>query len=305
MRHFTIRHLGKYLICAMLVMNLALAFPAASRASELKAIVLIEKSIKVYDSALNGFRSVCNAGITEFEVGTQNAPEFYKTKPSFIVAVGGDALAEAEKSGHDVPIIYVMVLDPQIPPGVPATGVGLTVSFDDQFRELSRVLPSARRIGVLYTPRLTGTLFEAARKAAEARGLVLVGRAITSDDGTVSALNEMRGKIDVLWMLPDTAILRYDTVKYFMLYSFENKIPIFALSGKYVENGALMALDIDPFDMGRQAGEMANELLAGKSIQSIPPRHARRWRLVLNLSTARKMGIRVPGDVLRGAVEIR
>ena len=287
----------------MLITNLLLMFPTASRAAQnQKALVLIEKSIKVYDSALSGFRSVCKVGVTESEVGAGNASE---AKPLFIVAFGDDALAEAvKKSGHVIPIIYAMVLNPEIPAGVPATGVGLTVSFDNQFKELSRVLPSARRAGVLYTPRLTGNLFKSARKAAAAQGLILTGKAITSDRQIVPALDEMRGKIDVLWMLPDTAVLTYDTVKYLMLYSLENKIPVFALSGKYVENDALMALNINPYDMGRQAGEMANELLSGKSIESMPPRHARQWKLILNLSTAREMGIKIPENVLRDAIII-
>jgi len=103
---------------------------------------------------------------------------------------------------------------------------------------------------------------------------------------------EMKDTIDVFWMLPDLTVITPETVEFLLLFSFENKIPLFTFSEKYVEMGAFLSMDIDAFDMGRQAGEMASEILAGEDVKKIEQTYARKAIVSTNLLIARKLGIR-------------
>ena len=93
-------------------------------------------------------------------------------------------------------------------------------------------------------------------------------------------------------MLPDLTVVTPESLEFLLLFSFENNIPIFTFSEKYVELGAFMSIDIDAVDIGRQAGEMALEILAGQEAQNIEQAYARRALISTNVMIARKLGIR-------------
>jgi putative ABC transport system substrate-binding protein len=67
-------------------------------------------------------------------------------------------------------------------------------------------------------------------------------------------------------------------------------------AAKYVDTGALVSLDIDGFDMGKQGGEMANRiLLDGTRVSDIPNTEARKAVLKVNRKVAKKLGINLNG----------
>jgi len=101
----------------------------------------------------------------------------------------------------------------------------------------------------------------------------------------------MKEKIDAFWMLPDITLITPETVKFLLLFSFENNIPLLAFSEKYVEAGAFMSTGIDAFDMGIQAGELANEILSGRGAKDVQQVCARKVVVSTNLMIARKLGI--------------
>jgi putative ABC transport system substrate-binding protein len=112
-------------------------------------------------------------------------------------------------------------------------------------------------------------------------------------------LDEMRGKIDVLWMLPDPTVITTEMVDYLLRFSFQYNVPIFSFSNKYVEMGAVAALVADPYDMGVQAGEIVNRLQAGRS--DAPRAYAKASRLTINTKVAAKMGLKISDEILRRA----
>jgi ABC-type uncharacterized transport system substrate-binding protein len=84
-----------------------------------------------------------------------------------------------------------------------------------------------------------------------------------------------------------------------MLFSFQNNLPVFSFSKKYVKNGAAAALAIDPFDMGAQAGEQYRILSRGGKG---PLRaYARSARLIVNRKVIEKMKVQTSSEILRSA----
>ena len=107
-------------------------------------------------------------------------------------------------------------------------------------------------------------------------------------------------------MLPDITVVTPETVESMLLFSMENNIPILAFSEKYLELGAMLAIGIDPFDIGSQAGEMAQNIFAGGNNKK-EDRHidARKALVSVNLGIARKLGIAIDQKVLRGVKVLR
>jgi|Deesub1362A_J573_1020465.scaffolds.fasta_scaffold00168_15 putative ABC transport system substrate-binding protein len=260
---------------------------------------------KVYKEAQRGFESVCEVRTKEFKLGASVVKDILRAKPELILAIGYDAL-EAVKDIKGIPVVFAMVLAPHkvIPPGSPITGVDITLPAKHHLEKFKIFLPWARRIGVVYDPNETGYLFRKAESEAKKMGLVLVGRAVKSPEEVIPAIDSLRGEIDVLWMFPDVTVINFESVEYMMLFSYENGIPVYAISDAYVQNGALMALNIDAYDIGKQAGEIANEILAGKDAREIPVVRARKGRLSVNLSAAEKFGLVIPYEVVKTAGKV-
>ena len=87
-----------------------------------------------------------------------------------------------------------------------------------------------------------------------------------------------------------------------MLFSIENRIPVFTFSEKFLEMGALISLNIDASDLGKQAGEMAKEILSGKDIRNIPGADARKIVLSINSKAAKKLGITINDEIVNKAI---
>lgn len=289
-----------FLFCLIVV----LFFVAPPSQASGVAVFAARNHLKVHDEVLQGFRSVCPAQVREFDVPEEDLDGLKKKvvafDPVLILAIGSDAFAASLKVGG-VPVVFALVLKENNAPHhrMPVTGVDLLLSPRRQLEAVHSVLPRAKRIGVIYNPAETGSVFSAVREAASSLGLTIVGRKAESTAGAIRAIKMLDGKIDALWLLPDASILDYETVKYAMLFSFENRVPVIAPSEDFVKNGALIGLGVDAFDMGVQAGRIADDILSGKSARDIPVEFARKLVLSVNVETAKRFGIRIPASVLK------
>jgi putative ABC transport system substrate-binding protein len=100
-------------------------------------------------------------------------------------------------------------------------------------------------------------------------------------------------------MIPDLTVITPETVEFLLLFSLENQIPLLAFSDKYVELGALLSIGIDPFDIGRQAGEMAKKILSGGDVRNVQQVDARKAIISVNLKIARKLGMNIDEKMIR------
>ena len=190
-----------------------------------------------------------------------------------------------------------MVLNPEtMLPGENITGVSMNIPQEKQLTTLLKILPNLKNIGLLYDPERTGQLVKNAQDAAGKSGIKLIASEIHSSKDVSSLIINMQEKIDLFWMIPDLTVITPETVEFLLLFSLENQIPLLAFSDKYVELGALLSIGIDPFDIGRQAGEMAKMILAGTEIKNVKQVDARKPVISLNLKIARKLGMNIDAD---------
>jgi len=271
-----------------------------------RVLVVQSLSVAPYEEALAGFKSVCNAEIMKVVLSDQDkinpSQIIQSNKPELILAIGMDALTKI-KEIEDIPIIYMMVLNPQaITFGEKnISGISMTLSPEKQVTTLLEVLPAVKRIGTLYNPDRTGNFIKGAVNAANNMGITLVTEKVQSTKELPSALNNIRNKIDAFWMIPDITVYSPETIEFLLLFLLENQKPIISFSEKYVELGALMSISVDPFDIGNQAGEMAKAILSNGGKRDVQRIDARKAVVLINLKIAKKLGITIDEKVLAKA----
>ena len=226
----------------------------------------------------------------------------YREKPDIVLAIGIDALHEVRRI-KDIPIVYCMILNPKsiLADKDNVTGVSLHIDPEKQLSVLKKTMPSLTNIGLLYDPAMTGGFVKKARLAAGKAEISLITEEVTRSKDVPEKLEGMKGKINAFWMLPDLTVVTPETVEFLLLFSIENSIPVITFSEKYLEMGALISINIDAVDIGRQAWELSRMVLSGKDIRSIQKADARKEVVTVNQRAAKKFGIsiddRMPGEI--------
>ncbi len=283
---------------------LLLCHVTASRAQEI--VVVKSAEIKPYNDAMEGFKRTCNCTVKELSVSEAEPGDIVrkilKINPDGVLAIGLDALMHV-RAIKELPVVYTMA--PYLPSDIPVreniSGVSMDISPAAYIDTMIAVFPNAKRIGLIYNPKKTEPFVVEALQAARLKGVEIISKISYASRDVPSFIDSLKDKIDVFWMLPDTTVVNPETVNYMLLFSFQNKVPIFAFSKKYVEMGALAALNIDPFDLGAQAGDIMRTLLYEKGVK-VPIRvNARKTVMIINKKVADKLGVRIKHEILRKA----
>jgi putative ABC transport system substrate-binding protein len=181
------------------------------------------------------------------------------------------------------------------------TGVTLDFPLETQFMMLRRFLPEERFVGVLYNPQENGDLIPNASKHANKHKFILVAEEVVLPRDLPAAMDKLVDEVDVLWSVTDRTVMRPQTARQILLFSYRNRIPLVGLSSKWVKSGALYSLDRDYEDIGAQCGEMAIKVLNGSSVDTIPPETPRKLLYSINLKTARHMKLKLPDSLINNA----
>ncbi len=230
----------------------------------------------------------------------------YAAAPRVIVTVGSLATSAALAGESPTPIVFSMVLYPkasgfQSTPKHAVTGVSLDLPLDEQFASLHRLLPNAKKVGVLFNPAETGAIVSAAVGAAASHGLTLVAREVDDAGDAVAAFATLMEGVDAVWAVADGHVFTPQTTPTLILAALRRRVPLIGLSTAHVRSGALAARYCDYRDVGAQTGELVQRVLRGERAETIPVTGPRRSDLAVNQRTAELLGITIPADVARDA----
>lgn len=294
--------------------------PAPPALSSATPVVVVVKSgtPKPFELAAQATAAALRASATPPEILTfdlegdeANAPAVFarvqRAKPDVIITLGSLATSSALAHSTTEPIVFSMVLYPQesgfLDKRARVTGASLDIPLDMQFAYVRRLLPDARRVGVLFHPEETGAVVEAARGAAAKRGLTLVAKAVGEHDDVVDALETVMEDVDVVWSVADGHVFTPRATPALILASLRRGVPMIGLSTAHVRAGALAAIYCDYEDVGAQTAALALRVLRGASPESVPITTPRRVALALNLRTAERLHVTLPSDVEAEAEE--
>jgi putative tryptophan/tyrosine transport system substrate-binding protein len=273
---------------------------SAANASASDVLVLQSLRVKPFEDALRGFRNVCKAEAKTVVVADAEGADMGRLvreeRPELILAIGAEALQRVKRI-RDIPIIYLMVLNPEKITGDARNVVGVDMNIPpEKYLELMERLNLPKlKVGLFYDPDKTGGFVKRIRQAAATMGIEITAREVHSPREVPEMLIKMRGSCNIFWMLPDSTVVTPETLEMLLLFTQESRIPIIAFAGKYVDTGALASLDIDGFDLGKQAGEMANRVLDGTRVSQLKDAEARKSVMRINRKVAAKLGISLAG----------
>ncbi|MCP4713767.1 MAG: ABC transporter substrate-binding protein [Deltaproteobacteria bacterium] len=261
-----------------------------------RVAVVQSARITPYELAIKGFRKACPADVDRFVLAEQPfsdiATSIKNNRPDLILAVGRDAL-EQIKHHEDIPIIYLLVPnpDPHLTAQPNITGLAMQVPPARQLKIFRDILPRITSIGLLYDPGYNARLVTDIQDAAAGSGIELIVQTVQSPRDVPAAIAGLENRIDAFWMLPDRTVITPITLEYLLLFSMKHKIPVLSFSKKYTQLGALLAVSIDLRDLGRQAGELATNIMHNKSITKAHPPDIRSAVTTVNRQVARKLGL--------------
>jgi putative ABC transport system substrate-binding protein len=237
------------------------------------------------------------------------AAELVRLKASIIVTAGTRAAQAAKKATTTIPIVMATSADPVgdglvaslSRPGGNVTGV-TTVSAElggKRLELLQEVVPRLSRVGVLWDPR-GGLAVKETQVAAQGRGVQLqileVGGPKDFDSAFLTMARERSGALLVI----STPMLFSERRRIADLAA-KHRLPAVYHWKEYVEAGGLMSYGTDLADGFRRAAIYVDKILKGSKPADLPVEQPTKFELVINLKTAKQIGLTIPPNVLARA----
>ena len=235
--------------------------------------------------------------------------ELLQRNPAVIMVSTIEAVRVAQKETKTVPIVMAATNDP-VGSGLVASlarpggnTTGLSTQAEDtivKYVELVReTLPRAKWIAVLVNPGNPSTpkMFEQLRTAAGGYGI----DAGAFEAATPAALDAVFGAI--AQQRPDAFVVLRDAMfigqhERMSAFALKNRIPLFAPTDQFVGSGSLISYAPSLVDMYRRSATYVAKILAGAKPADLPIEQPTRFELVLNMNTAKALGIKIPHSIL-------
>jgi putative ABC transport system substrate-binding protein len=285
---------------------LAYHLSAETRCLAAEIAILKSSSISAYDQAITGFKSTAPAGVIyseydlqgDLEQGRKLARKIRASEASLVVAVGLKAALAAKLEIVDIPIVYMMILDPSKHnlTATNMTGTLLEIPADRQFKILRAFLPDLRRVGMLSNSGNQAKLKDTVAQAA-AQSFQLHAFPVDSEKDVPQQLRALLGSADALLLVPDSTVLTNESIGFILETSLAKRIPVIGFSPEFTRLGALLSLSVSYGEVGRETGLLAKRILDGDRKLPAKPIPIERLKITVNLKTARFLGFEFPKDV--------
>ena len=243
------------------------------------------------------------------------AAELVRLKPDVILTSGTPGTHAAKQATQSIPIVTALAGDPVATglvsslakPGGNVTGLAtLNEELEGKRLEIfKQVVPKLSRVAVLLNPAnpFTTIALKGTRSAAEALGVKLQPVEVrgTNDlDGAFATIKAARPQ--GLIVIPDRFLLTYRaSIVQFMA---KNRLPGMFPFREFSQEGGLMAYGPDTTDMYRHAATYVAKILRGAKPADLPMEQPTKFEFVINLKTAKALGITVPHSLLLRADEV-
>ena len=242
------------------------------------------------------------------------AADLVRRKVTVIVALGNATALAAKAATAAIPIVFVVGEDPVklglvaslARPGANVTGINFFTAevIAKRLGLLHELVPTAMRVAVFANPAYgTSSMLNALETAARALGLqIQVYNAGTSQEIDAAFAALVRERADAIFNLPD-AFLESRRAQLAAL-ALRYALPAAYGARTYVEAGGLMSYGGSITDSHRQAGVYTGRILKGEKPADLPVLQSTKFELVINLKTARALGLEVPLHLQQLADEV-
>ena len=241
------------------------------------------------------------------------AAEFIGLKVDIIVTTGG-AVPALMRVTSVIPIVFAMDGDPigrglvasLARPGGNVTGLSqLQADLAGKRLELLReIVPNIRQLAVLANVGFAGAVQETAevRQAAGKFGLEVVPAEIRRAEDLAPAFDGLKGRAEAVYVCGD-ALAVSNRLRITAL-ALDARLPTLYSSGEFVHAGGVLSYGPNFPDLFRRSADFVDKILRGAKPGDIPVEQPTKFDLVINLKTAKALGLAIPETFLARADEV-
>jgi len=241
------------------------------------------------------------------------AAEFVRLKVDVIVTVGS-AVPIVRQATATIPIVFAVGIDPVgsglvaslAQPGGNVTGLSIQASeLAGKRLEIARELvPRLHRLAIMFNVGNAQPVLEMGETQAAARmlGFEVVPLVIQRPEDIASAFQALKTRADALYVAVDQLIVANRSS--IITSALGARLPTIFSTRDFVKAGALMSYGPSYTERFRHAADYVDKILRGTKPGDIPVDQPTKFELVINLKTAKALGITIPQSVLRRADEV-
>jgi ABC-type uncharacterized transport system substrate-binding protein len=242
------------------------------------------------------------------------AAEFVRLKVDVIVTNGTPPALAAKQATAVIPIVFAAVSDPVgtglvaslARPGANATGLSNQISdtAGKKLEFLREVVPGLRQLAIMVNVSNPASVLEMGEVHAAARtfGLEVATSEIRRVEDIASAFDALKGRADALYVCADPLVnanrVRINTL------ALGVRLPTMHGYREYVEAGGLISYGPNIPNLFQRAAEFVDKILRGTKAADLPVEQPTKFDLVINLITARALGLEVPPTLLTRADQV-
>lgn len=309
-------------IAASTLMAALFAFTSCSGKSQAKKIGVIQLvQHSALDAAYNGF--VDQLKVRGYEDGKnikidyQNASgeqancvtianQLVSERNDLILAIATPAAQAVANATESIPVLITAVTDPASAnlvdsnelPGRNVTGTSDLTPCAAQIDLIKQLFPEAKHIAIMYCSSEENSIVQANLAIAECEKIGL-----TYETATVSNTNEIQqvtqslvGKVDAIYIPTDNMMA--SSIATVSMITNEAKIPVICGEDGMTQGGGLCTYGINYYELGKLTGDMAADILEGKSKpETTPIQYLQHFDFSYNADTAEALGIEFPADL--------
>jgi ABC-type uncharacterized transport system substrate-binding protein len=243
------------------------------------------------------------------------ASEFVRIRVDAIVTFGTPAALAAQKATTAVPIVMAAIGDPVgsglvsslSRPGGNITGFA-SISPELEVKRLqlmTEMLPNVARVGVLWNPTNPSVVIaeETVRRAAQSLGLMVESIPVRDADDFQGAFVRLRReRPDSVLVLTDPMLVAHS--RRIIDFMAEHRLPAVYAHQDTAHAGGLLSYGAYYRELFRRAAGYVDRILNGAKPSELPVQQPERLELVINLKTAKALGLQIPDKVLALADEV-
>jgi putative ABC transport system substrate-binding protein len=241
--------------------------------------------------------------------------DLIRLKVDIVVTLGGPAARAAKQATTTTPIVAIGVSDP-VGQGLVASlarpggnVTGLATLFPElavkRLELLKEALPGVSRVAVLWNAANPGNviILRGVQAAALTLGVTLQTREVRGPDDFEAAFAKMRReRPDALMILDDPLLFQYRAS--IVDFAAKRRLPAMHPFRESVEAGGLIAYSVNLAELNRRAAEYVDKILKGAKPADLPIEQPTKFELVINLKTAKALGLTIPPSLLGRADEV-
>ena len=251
-----------------------------------------------------------------FGTAQQIVRGFVGDSPDAIVAITTAPSQAAAAATKDIPVVFSAVTDAvrakvvtsNVHPGGNVTGVCDEVPYGRQIDLIKQLVPKLKTLGIVYDPGMDSSLssIDRIKALAQQSGFTVLLSPAVDGNSVAAAGQNLVGRADAIYVPNDTTVLA--AIEALVKVGQDAQLPIFTGERRSVQRGSVATIGYDFEEIGRITAGLVKQVLDGTKPGDIDvvmmENQDKGMSLVFNKTTAAKMGVTIPPELLAKASQV-